>query len=451
MWKSPIYEFKPKTGFKNFSYSSVKIDVTHSAPKMPKPGGQLVNLFNKITERKRPASTKILDLGAARLRNSKYFVEKGFQVYAAEFEELFKKGSKTEERLNELQEYDNFHPIIFPKDIYTFTENFFDIILLLNVPTVMPIPVERLCLLLLIRKLLKNNGSFIWYSDPMIRIGKNDYAKRYIRKFLDGYLPGAKKKSTETFYVELHEKEIETMIESCGLKIDDDYSEELKKFAYTNIVYRSRPKDRIIFSRALKLDDLIKKGTVQNDGHYVSTEFMSILELLAEELKLTEEGKLDAYRFQDIIGNILRYIFKGQLTDMKIEAPGEGIRIDVKFRRKNKKGFFKDLEEVYKIPCPNIYIECKNYSNDPGNPEYDQLDTRLIPRTGMFGFIVVRKIEDKAKCLENCRRRNRNSTDQKKIIMVLEDSDILELIEAKMKYPKRINKILYEKLDEIIS
>lgn len=172
--------------------------------------------------------------------------------------------------------------------------------------------------------------------------------------------------------------------------------------------------------------------------------------MLAEELKLTEEGKPDAYRFQDIIGNILRYIFKGQLTDMKIEAPAEGIRIDVKFRRKNKKGFFKDLAEVNEIPCPNIFIECKNYSEDPGNPEYDQLDTRLKLRTGMFGFIVVRKIADKAKCLENCRRRNRDSTNQKKIIMVLEDSDIFDFIEAKVKYPKRINKLLYKKLDEII-
>ncbi|MHA1280270.1 MAG: hypothetical protein ACTSQ8_24110, partial [Candidatus Helarchaeota archaeon] len=189
MWQAPIYDFK----LKNYRYSSVRINVTRSAPPMAKPGDHLVNIFNKIIHRKKPETTKILDLGAARLRNSKFFVEKGFQVYSAEFEELFKKGSKTEERLKELKEYKNFHPLIFPKDIYTFNENFFDFILLLNVPTVMPIPVERICLLLIARRLLKNNGSFIWYSDPMIRIGKNDYAKRYVRKFLDGYLTGPKK------------------------------------------------------------------------------------------------------------------------------------------------------------------------------------------------------------------------------------------------------------------
>ena len=168
MWQSPIYEFKPKKGFENYRYSSIKINVTLSAPKMPKPGGQLINIFKKITERKTPASIKILDLGAARLRNSKYFVDKGFQVYAAEFEELFKKGTITEERLIELKKSNNFHPLIFPRDIYTFNENFFDVILLLNVPTVMPIPVERLCLLLLIRRLLKKNGCLL-YTSPSPR------------------------------------------------------------------------------------------------------------------------------------------------------------------------------------------------------------------------------------------------------------------------------------------
>jgi len=450
MWKTPIYEFKPKHGFKTLSYSSIKIDVTHSAPKMVNPGGQLVSIFKKIIERKNPATTTILDLGAARLRNSKFFVEKKFQVYAAEFEELFKKGSKTEERLLELKGYKNFHPLIFPEDIYAFNQNFFDFILLLNVPTVMPIPVERICLLLIIRRLLKSNGSFIWYSDPMIRVGKNNYANRYVRKFFDGYLPGSKKKATETFYVELHENEIETMIESCGFKIDFEYSNELKKLSYTNIVYRSKPKDRIVFSRALNLDDMIKQGTVPKNGHYFSTEFKSTLELLAEELKSTKEGRPDAYRFQDIIGNTLRYIFKRQLTDMKIETHAEGIRVDVTFRRKNKKGFFKDLEDIYKIPCPYIFIECKNYSEDPGNEEFDQLDSRLKNRTGLFGLLVVRKIQDKAKCLGHCIRRNRDSDNQKKVIMVLEDTDIFELIEAKIKYPNEITEFLHKKLKKIL-
>ncbi len=452
MWKTPIYEFKPKNGFKHLSYSNVKIDVTHSAPKMQEPGTQLLDVFNQIIKRKKPTSTTILDLGAARLRNSKFFVEKGFQVYAAEFEELFKKGSKTEERLLELKEYENFHSLIFPRDIYNFKHNFFDMILLLNVPTVMPFPVERICLMLIVRRLLKRNGSFIWYSDPMIRVGKNKYANRYVRKILDGYIPGSKRKKIETFYVELHENEIETMIESCGFKIDFDYSIELKKFAYTNIVYYSKPKDRIIFSRALNLDNMIKKGTVQKNGYYTSTEFKSVLDLLAEELKSTEEGKPDAYRYQDIIGYVLKYIFKEQLTDMKIETRAEGgdIRIDITFRRKDKEGFLKDLKEVYGIRCPFIIIECKNYSDDPGNEEYDQLDSRLIKRTGMFGILVVRNIEDKDKCLGHCIRRNRNSHNQEKVIIVLEDSDILELIEAKMKYPNEIDNILHKKLKNVI-
>ena len=109
--------------------------------------------------RKDPSSTTVLDLGAARLRNTKFFVDNGFQGYCADFKDLYKEGSKTEERLLELRKKKNFHQLIFPKDIYNIKQNFFDIILLLNVPTVMPIPVERICLILMIRRLLKKEWS----------------------------------------------------------------------------------------------------------------------------------------------------------------------------------------------------------------------------------------------------------------------------------------------------
>ena len=58
---------------------------------------------------KDPSSTTVLDLGAARLRNTKFFVDNGFQVYCADCKILYKEGSKTEERLLELRKKKNFH------------------------------------------------------------------------------------------------------------------------------------------------------------------------------------------------------------------------------------------------------------------------------------------------------------------------------------------------------
>ncbi len=453
MWKSPIYEFRSSNNIPSFDYKKIIIDVTGSAPPMSAPGNQLKKVFNRLIENLSQTS-KVLDLGAARLRNSKYFVDKGVQVYSADFPELFKKGSAAEKRLSQLMNKNNFYKLIFPKDLYRHEERF-DLILLINVPTVMPIPIERICLILLARNLLKTKGLFLWYSDPMIRVGKNNYLDRYTRPFLDGFLPGPKKKNKENFYVELHEEEIETMIEMSGLKIKKEISEELKEYSYTNIVYCAELKDRIIFSKSLELSNLISLGTKDQEDYYTYREFPLLLELLGEELKTTIPGRKinggEPTRFHHVIAYILKNLFKEELTDMVIEREDrEGdIKIDITFRRKDESGFFKDLKEVYGIRCPYIIIECKNYSNDPGNPAYDQLDSRLRSRTGMFGILIVRKINDKDKCVKNCIDRNRDSNNEE-FIIVLDDDDIHNLIKAKTQDSERLSKLLHQKMDRIM-
>lgn len=444
MWETSIYKFKSEKGFRHLKYKETLIDVTGSSPRSLKdPGRQLENVFNTIFEEFDLDSTKILDLGAGRLRNTKYFVEKGYQVYCAEFEELFKKGNDPEKKLQDLKSYENFHQLIFPRGIYECNLTF-NIIFLINVQTVMPIPIERICLFLIARNLIDDHGLLVWYSDPMIRNKK----LKYSRRFSDGYLTGAKKKK-ERFYVELHENEIETMIELSGFKIEPEFSKRLKKYSFRNIVYCAVPKERIVFSRVVNLVELIEKGTYQKDKFYIADNFKNILELVAEELKLTHSGKKDAYRYQDLIAYILKLIFEDQLTDMEVETKAweNLIRIDITFRNMVKKGFFKDIKESHSIHCPYILIECKNYSQDVGNPQYDQLTVRLDKTVGMFGFLVVREIEDKEKCLKHCKKR---LVRNKKSIIVLDDNDILNLIEAKIYNPNEVNNILHTKLKELI-
>ncbi|MHA1285196.1 MAG: hypothetical protein ACTSQP_22075 [Promethearchaeota archaeon] len=427
------------------NYKEIVIDVTGSAPRSLKdPGKQLKSVFNDIFKKFKPDSTKILDLGAGRLRNAKYFVEKGFQVYCAEFEELFKKGSAPEKYLKELKKYENFHQLIFPKDIFE-CDLKFNIIFLINVQTVMPIPIERICLFLIARKLIADRGILIWYSDPMIRNKK----QKYSRKFSDGYLTGQNKKNKETFYVELHENEIETMIELTGFKIKYNLSKKLKKYAFRNIVYYAIPKKNIIFSKAVNLAELINKGTYHKDKFYTNDNFKSILELISEELKLTSPGKKDALKYQNLIAHALKIIFEDQLTDMEVEtiAWENLIRIDITFRNMAKEGFFHDIRESNSIYCPYILIECKNYSNDIGNPEYSQLENRLGKKIGKFGLLIVRKVKDKKKCIKHCKKILDNN---EKYIIVLEDKDIFDLIEAKIYNPNEINKILHKKLKELL-
>src|SRR3989338_2637200 len=90
MWESPIYRFEKETIEKGkIVKKPICINVTYSAPRnLPDPGTALVGVFNKITEGMKPENTKILDVGAAKLRNTLWLLEKGFHVWAIEFPEL---------------------------------------------------------------------------------------------------------------------------------------------------------------------------------------------------------------------------------------------------------------------------------------------------------------------------------------------------------------------------
>lgn len=100
-------------------------------------------------------------------------------------------------------------------------------------------------------------------------------------------------------------------------------------------------------------------------------------------------------------------------------------RIDISARNGSESGFFAWLRTQYGIFCPYIMIECKNYSEDPANPELNQLNGRLSAQRGMFGILICRTVEDKERMQARCRDF---VTGQSHYILVLDDGDICELI-----------------------
>lgn len=67
MWETPIYKFKKDV---NGEPKEILIDVTGSAPSFEDPGKQLEVTFHTLLSGLEPEKTKILDFGAAKLRNS---------------------------------------------------------------------------------------------------------------------------------------------------------------------------------------------------------------------------------------------------------------------------------------------------------------------------------------------------------------------------------------------
>jgi hypothetical protein len=69
--------------------------------------------------------------------------------------------------------------------------------------------------------------------------------------------------------------------------------------------------------------------------------------------------------------------------------------LDITYVNSDQSGFFKWLSNNY--AAANVVVECKNYSKDLGNPEYDQLAGRFSPPRGRYGFLVFRDCANKDK------------------------------------------------------
>jgi hypothetical protein len=123
--------------------------------------------------------------------------------------------------------------------------------------------------------------------------------------------------------------------------------------------------------------------------------------------------------------------------------------LDINAYNTSQKGFFSDLQKKHNIKCPYIIIECKNYSFDLNNREFDQIGSQLSDDIGHFGILVCRKNNDKVRALNHLKDILNNSSSSKKHIIILEDSDFKEMLLLKQQ-GKNPDKILIEKLKELL-
>ena len=170
---------------------NITIDVTGSAPTMDEPGETLERVFKTLTADKQPNEIKILDVGAAKLRNTLYLLQEGFVVYAVEFEELPKRMPQAKENWERAKDFDNFRHVTFPKNFFKLHDKV-DIALLINVINVMPIPAERLVLLSLCREKMKKDGLLLLYNWRDISSNPGKYTAQTAVN--DGYFKGWGKK-----------------------------------------------------------------------------------------------------------------------------------------------------------------------------------------------------------------------------------------------------------------
>lgn len=464
MWETPIYRIKDEQN----PPREFLIDVTGSAPNFATPGKQLEKTFDIFFSGLTPSETTILDFGAAKLRNTIYLLDKGFTVYACEFDDLFKRTRQSNDFLKKAQEYDNFKQLIFPDDFID-KDLKFHAILLINVLNIMPIQIERLCVLALCREKIVENGRLLWYTQH----GAYNESDA-VAKLNDGLVTG-KGREYNMFYRDFSKKEIHEMLNFTGFSYDNatKFSCAGSNQAYSFIADRQK-----LAGKCIGLTELIKSQkktkTVERDSaipleitpestseknvyeakipiRSIKISNFNILEQYSRKLPDLSPGKKSANIYQDLIFNVLTSVFDDYLKNPKKEVKMDGgrKRIDITFTNKAKDGFFYDLRSRYTIQSPILFIECKNYSEDIQTPELRQLETRLNPELGMFGILVCRKIEDWETLLAKLKDIfNR----QKKYIVVLTDADIHQIIKLKLdNHSSQIDDFLEEKLLEVIT
>jgi CheY-like chemotaxis protein len=171
---------------------------------------------------------------------------------------------------------------------------------------------------------------------------------------------------------------------------------------------------------------------------------------LVDDLGHIPEGSEYASAYHKLVFRILIVVFDGQLSSGTIEREiHDGRkRVDIVFRNSAERGFFADLFTRFHIKCPYVFIECKNYSADVANPEFDQLTGRLSDKRGLFGILVSRKIRNKR--LMSQRSRDVVS-DNRGYVLVLDDDDLTQLLDMfASERIQGVSQLMHERLGSIL-
>jgi hypothetical protein len=168
---------------------------------------------------------------------------------------------------------------------------------------------------------------------------------------------------------------------------------------------------------------------------------------LFDRVHVLQTGEECAREFEDAIRDYLSALFGSQLSVPKREVRlhNNQKRIDLTFSNTATVGFFKFVSTHY--PAANIMFECKNYAEDPSNPEVDQLLGRFSPTRGKLGFLVCRAISNRRKFVDRCIAA---SADQQGFVIGLDDLD-LALLGAIAFDSGRTLVFLKARLDELVN
>lgn len=433
LWDSPIYRFRVPISQNSDKLKEIVFDVTRSAPPIKEISEEQKTILKEIFSSKELGKINhVMEFGAAKLKNIPFLLEQGKSVCAVEFEELTK-NKFTKKNIRKCKKYGNkFKSLVFPNPFIK-NKDAFDLVLLFNVPPIMPVFAERMYLLDLIYKKITKDKYLLWVAQREGSYKKDRESGKYFCG--DGIWQG-KTHYLKSFYKYHSIEDLDEMMSLYGFKLvkrwglgsDARLYKKTKYNLFEGLIDDKRILEMIPFDKSIK-DPKNPKPKIVEKSYNVrpvipNPREMSIESLYAEKIKSIPEGKEYSEEYHRVVSHALARIFRGSLRkmDIKIEIKDGKKIIDTLFTNCAKEGFFHNLKD--NVKCTYPIIEVKNYTNDTKNPEIDQLNGRFNKNHGHFGIIACRHIDDSDSMYARC-----STVLPGNIILFLTDQDIFELLE----------------------
>jgi hypothetical protein len=148
---------------------------------------------------------------------------------------------------------------------------------------------------------------------------------------------------------------------------------------------------------------------------------------LLDTVSAIAPGRAGATPYHRSVAAFLTAAFSASLGNERLESVQHGglKRVDITYDNVAGDGFFRWLSLHY--PSAIVVVECKNYENDPANPELDQIAMRFSPDRGRVGLLVTRRIVDKPRMEARCRSA---AVDGHGYVIALDDADLRRIAEG---------------------
>lgn len=170
------------------------------------------------------------------------------------------------------------------------------------------------------------------------------------------------------------------------------------------------------------------KGPLENGQLDDQFDEVAFSQALIDRLREIPGGSDDADNYHRLCIGILTFAFHPEMSAPIREAKiHEGRkRVDIVYTNAASSGFFLRRLQAHQTRAQGIFVECKNYTKQLANPELDQLQGRFNLRRGFFGFLLCRSMENRERIIAGCKD---TATDGRGYMIVLEDSDVIEILE----------------------